>query len=241
MKFTFSKTAIALALAAFCIGVPASESSQLQYDEPVAMNLTFRFHLDDDLAEQDVFVQREKDTAQVYRVTKGDRNMSMPLYAAAEPIAHNPFDPAQVGPWPQGQALGMSLGDWLQAEGQARYTCQDGAGHIQADFTGLIPEAVYTVWHYFIAWPPTEPFIGTYDLPLGTRDGSQAAFTTDSHGNAVFERRFKPCLQLSGEHLVSGLALAYHSDGKTYGPLPGDFASNSHIHLYVGLPQRSGL
>ena len=40
---------------------------------------------------------------------------------------------------------------------------------------------------------------------------------------------------------MSGLAIAYHSDAKTYGPLPGEFGSNSHIHLYLGLPKRSGI
>ena len=241
MKSTIAKTLIAAALTGYGLTTLASESSQTQYDAPVSMTLTFRFHLDDELPEQDVFVQRESGSQKVYRVTNADRDMSLPLYAAARPLEHNPFDPAQVGPWPIGQTLGISLGEWLQAEGQASYGCENGVGNIQANFSGLVPDSVYTVWHYFIALPPTEPFIGTYDLPLGARDGSQAAFNTDGQGNAVFEQRFRPCLQLSGEHLTSGLAIAYHSDGKTYGPLPGDFASNSHIHMYVGLPQRSGL
>ena len=97
------------------------------------------------------------------------------------------------------------------------------------------------MWHFFMATPPTEPFIGTYDLPLGSRDGAQSVFTADAGGEARFERSFKPCLQLTGEHLAAGLALAWHSDGKTYGVEPGGFGSVSHIQLYTGLPKRSGI
>ena len=37
------------------------------------------------------------------------------------------------------------------------------------------------------------------------------------------------------------LAINYHSDGKTYGPLPGAFGLNAHIPLFVMLPKREGL
>ena len=46
---------------------------------------------------------------------------------------------------------------------------------------------------------------------------------------------------MSGEHLSSGLAIAYHSDGKTYGPLAGDFGSKAHVQLFLMLPKRTGL
>lgn len=97
------------------------------------------------------------------------------------------------------------------------------------------------MWHYFIAWPPTDPFIGTYDLPVGARDGSESVFQADGQGQAVVKRTFKPCLQLTGEHLAAGLAIAWHSDGKTYGPLPGKFSTKSHVHMYTDLPKRSGI
>ena len=219
---------------AFAVGVS-------DYDPPVSFDLTFVFHIDDDLAEQDVFIEREPGSGQVYRPTKGERDLSKPLFTTLYPVAHTPFEPDNLGPWPKGKALGVTLGEWFAAEGKGRYTCENGEGHITIDFTSLVPNGVYTVWHAFMAWPPTEPFIGTYDLPMGARDGSQSVFTTDAAGNAVVERTFKPCLQLTGEHLAAELAIVYHSDGKTYGPLPGEFATDSHVHMYVGLPKRSGI
>ena len=219
----------------------AASGATQAYDAPVELDINFVFHIDDNLPEQDVFIEREPGSGKVYRATKGDQNLKAPLYAAAKPLKHAPFDAAAVGPWPKGRGLGLTLGEWFEAEGKGKYRCTDGQGHIAVEFNGLVPNGVYTMWHYFMAWPPTEPFIGTYDLPLGSRDGAQSVFTADAKGKARFERSFKPCLQLTGEHLAAGLAVAWHSDGKTYGVEPGAFATNSHIQLYTGLPKRSGI
>lgn len=92
------------------------------------------------------------------------------------------------------------------------------------------------MWHFFMASPQTDPFIGTFDLPLGARDGAQSVFASGPDGSIDFTREFELCLQMSGEQLAAGLAVAWHSDGKTYGPLPGDFATRSHIQLFTVLP-----
>lgn len=224
-----------------CIGAGTVWAATAAYDEPVDLDLAFIFHIDEDLAEQDIFVEREPGSGEVYRPTKGERDMSLPLYAAAKPVEHQPFDPGALGPWPKGKALGITLGDWFAAKGSGRYRCEDGEGTLKISFENLIPNGVYTMWHDFMAWPPTEPFNGTYDLPVGARDGSENIFVADISGDAVFERTFKPCLQLSGEHLIADLAIAWHSDGKTYGSLPGEFATKSHVQMYLGLPKRQGI
>ncbi|MGI9452158.1 MAG: hypothetical protein ACR2QH_16190 [Geminicoccaceae bacterium] len=226
---------------ATCIGAGAAWAASTSYDDPVDLDLAFVFHIDDDLAEQDVFVEREPGSGEVYRPTKGDRDMNLPLYAAAEPVEHQPFDPDALGPWPKGKALGVTLGEWFAAKGTGQYSCVDGEGTLEVSFESLVPNGVYPMWHDFMAWPPTEPFIGTYDLPVGARNGSENVFVTDDKGDAMFERIFKPCLQLSGEHLIADLAIAWHSDGKTYGPLPGEFATKSHVQMYLGLPKRQGI
>ena len=219
----------------------AAAKAKPAYDAPVELDVNFVFHIDNNLPEQDVFVARTPGADQVYRPNAGERDLDRPLYAAAKKVKRDPFDDAAVGPWPKGKALGLTLRDWLQATGAGRYTCRDGEGHIEVEFAGLVPDGVYTMWHYFVAWPPTDPFIGAYSLPLGSRDGVQSIFTADAKGDARFERRFRPCLQLTGEHLAAGLAIAWHSDGKTYGARPGDLTTVSHIQLYSRLPQRAGM
>ena len=212
-----------------------------KHDAPVEMDLTFIFHIDDGMTEQDVFMEKEPGSGKVFRPTLATRNMNAPLYAPAKAVPHTPLQVDNIGPWKRGKPLGITLGQWFAAKGGGKYTCKNGEGYLKTTFENLVPNGVYTMWHDFFVWPPTKPFVGTYDLPFGARDGSENTFKADAKGNAVFERSFKPCLQLSGEHLLSELAIAWHSDDKTHGHEPGEFSTNTHVHLFVVLPKRAGL
>ena len=210
-------------------------------DDPVSLELAFVTHLDMDLPEQDVFIEREAGSGEVYRVTKGDHNMNAQLYKTAEETPHDPFNPDAVGPHKKGEPLGMTLGEWLKHAGTGSYTCQAGVGTLDLQLTGLVPNGVYTMWHAFMAIPPPVPFTGTLDLPLGARDGSESVFVADKKGRKNFKHTFQPCLQMSDTWTTSMLAINYHSDGKTYGGHPGPFGSDAHIPLFVMLPQREGI
>ena len=112
---------------------------------------------------------------------------------------------------------------------------------MDTEFSGLVPNGVYTMWHAFMAVPPPEPFTGTLDVPLGARDGSESAFVADTDGKAAFVHTFSPCLQMSDTWTTSLLAINYHSDGKTWGGHPGKFGYNAHIPLFLMLPNREGI
>ena len=210
-------------------------------DEPVSLQLAFVTHLDMDLPEQDVYIEREPGSEQVYRVTKGDHNMNAMLYGTAAPTPHDPFNPEAIGPYKKGAALGMTLGQWLKHAGTGTYTCEAGVGSLDLQFSGLVPNGVYTMWHAFMAIPPPVPFTGTLDLPLGARDGSESEFIADENGRSSFKHTFQPCLQMSDTWTTSMLAINYHSDDNTYGGHPGQFGYNAHIPLFVMLPQREGI
>ena len=227
--------------AAYSGGSPASGNADAVADTTTSIQLAFGTHLDMDLPEQDVYIERETGSGKVWRVTKGDNDMNAPLYKTAVETKHDPFNPDAIGPHPKGEALGFTLGQWLAQQGSGTYTCSDGVGTFDASFRGLVPNGVYTMWHAFMALPPTTPFSGTLDLPLGARDGSESGFTADAHGSADVRRVFRPCLEMSDVWTTSLLVLNYHSDGKTYGAYPGDFGTNSHIPLFLMLPQREGI
>ena len=97
------------------------------------------------------------------------------------------------------------------------------------------------MWHFFMALPPPVPFTGTLDVPLGARDGSESVFVADENGTATFSHEFAPCLQMSDTWTTAGLAIAYHSDGKTYGGHPGEFGTVTHIPIFKLLPLREGI
>ena len=207
--------------------------------EPMRQTVDFRLHVADGMSEQDVFVETSAGADTVSRAT-ASTSEDAALFATAEPVSHNPFDTSSDGPHAKGADLGLTLGEWLSAEGTATVTCEGEQGSLRAEFTGLVPDGVYTMWHYFMAWPPTDPFVGTYDLPVGARDGSQAGLVADANGQAVYDVSMSPCLQVSGDTLAAGIAIAWHSDGKTHGVAPGDFAKNAHVQLYAGLPAYAG-
>lgn len=165
--------------------------------------------------------------------------MSAPLFAAAKPQDHNPADAKAIGPYQKGRSLGITLGQWLAATGTGNYTCTSGEGAVQASFAKLVPNALYTMWYAFSPTPPAQPFRGL-ELPLGARDGSQNVFRTDAQGNASFAAAFKPCLQLTGDHLVSMLAIAWHSDGKSFYGEAGPFGMTSHVQMLLRLPRAEG-
>ncbi len=206
----------------------------------MSIKLQFVNHLQAKLPEQDIYIERIAGSGQVFRVTAADKNSNVPLFAVASAVRHNPFSDRANGPYPKGRSLGITLGQWLSASGSGTYTCSSGRGTVAASFKKLVPSGIYTMWYFFLPVPPTQPFTGTLDLPLGARDGSQNTFRADARGNATLKASFKPCLQLSGEQLASGLAIAWHSDGKTYGSDAGAFGLHSHVQLFLLLPSAKG-
>jgi hypothetical protein len=209
--------------------------------EVFAIDLAFINHLDANLPEQDVFIERVPDSGEVFRVTPGDNNMNAALFKSAGPVPHNPFDAEAIGPHPKGEPIGLTLGEWLKHRGTGTYTCENGEGALRTTFTGLVPNGVYTMWHAFTALPATKPFSGFLDLPLGARDGSTSVFVADNDGEAAFNHTFRPCLQMTDVWTTAMLAINWHSDGRTYGGLPGDFGYNAHVPLLVMLPPREGI
>lgn len=202
------------------------------------IKLTYVDHLKAGMIEQDVFVEKAKGSGFVYRVTPEEREkyLDYEVYSTKEAQPHDPLSRDKVGPYEIGQSMGITLRQWLSAKGEATYVCEDGWGVLKAEFENLAPDAVYTMWHAFMAKPPTTPFTGFLDLPMGDRDGSQSVFRTDEKGKASINVRFETCLQMTNNQLMGLLAIALHSDGKTYGVLPGPFGQKTHVQLFTPLP-----
>ncbi len=203
------------------------------------IELTFVNHIQAEIVEQFVYVEREPGSGKVYRVTPADfhRYLDSPLYAAAESVTITPFDHGEIGPYGRGPALGFSLRDWLEATGTATYECEDDIGVVNARFDGLVPNGVYTMWYFFLPRPPLDPGPFVFlDVPLGARDGSDSPFIADADGHAEYQAVFSPCLQMSGRQLDANLAIAYHSDGQTYGTTPGPLSTVSHNQIFVTFP-----
>lgn len=169
---------------------------------------------------------------------KDPATLAKEVYAAASPAQHDPFKVGQnpLGPFPKGKSLGFTLEKWLSAGGIGIYSVDGENAQLDLSFKNLVANGVYTVWCSRLTFPP-EPKIA--DKPCGAEDGSQNSLKADDKGLASFSLKLKP-MEASTKETASLIALAYHSDGKTYGASPGDFGLNSHVQLFFLLPEPTG-
>src|SRR3989338_8410297 len=179
-----------------------------------------------------------KETAtKVVRVegVQDESNLAKQIYAVATAAPHDPFKLGEnpLGPFDKGKSLGFTLGQWLSTSGIGIYSVDNENAELDLSFKNLVPNGVYTVWCSRITFPP-EPSI--VDMPCGAEDGSENSFAADEKGAGSFSLKLKP-LEASTKETASMIAVAYHSDGKTYGASPGDFGLNSHVQVFFLMPE----
>ena len=163
--------------------------------------------------------------------------LSMQVYSTAAPTQHDPFKVGAnpLGPFDAGKPLGFTLQQWLSASGIGIYSVDSENAELELSFKNLVPNGVYTLWCSRITFPPN-PSIA--DTPCGKEDGSENSLKTDEKGFASFSLKLKT-LEQSTKETASIIALAYHSDGKTYGASAGDFGLNSHVQIFFLLPEQT--
>lgn len=199
-------------------------------------------HVQFGVFEMDVFVERAGQLGKVFRPTPAEAASPLtkdaPLFATASETDHDPTF-SNAGPFDKGAPLDLELSDWLAASGSAAYLCTGGqTGRIDARFQKLVPNGVYTFWNSRLDF--TDGHIsGAQDFPAGASDGSQNTFTADNDGNARFRAQWSGCTDTATGGPGIGptgsshvLAIAYHSDGKTYGASPGPFGQRTHVQLF---------
>lgn len=210
----------------------------LKVSAQTTLNVQFVDHIDANLPEQDVFVESKDDPKKVVRVegedAKDPENLKKQTFAAADIVEHDPFKigPSPLGPYAKGKPLGFTLEQWLDAKGGGTYSVDGDRATLDLSFENLVPKGLYTVWCSRLTFPPNPAVV---DRPCGIEDGSENSFTADAQGNGAFNLEMTP-LEDSTQQIGSVIALAYHSDGKTYGANPGEFGLNSHVQIFYLLP-----
>jgi len=201
---------------------------------PSVVKLRLKTFIERGLAERDVLVEKGGTAAgMVDRVSpfeiKGAAILSKPVYATTKGNTHAAAFGGTPGPFPKGPALGFTLGQWLAARGAGTLTVDGDVVELKLSFRRLVPNGVYTVW--------CVP-VGGSDTPCGAADGSQNLLRVDASGNARFEAKMAP---MPAHMKTTGtiIALAYHSDGKSYGKEPGWFGQSTHVQLVVVSPPLS--
>ncbi len=153
-----------------------------------------------------------------------------------EIYAVNVFSDQQLVPIyaPDGHQLTFS--EWKEAEGTARFRCNGRATYYEMEFSGLIPNGVYTVWISPLVsrktvqsvWTPSTDMLGLGALGgsgglknIVTADELGIATLTGDMGNGALSNfgELVSCALTSSKGLA--LILDYHIDGNTYGDTAG--------------------
>jgi WD40 repeat protein len=154
--------------------------------------------------------------------------LALPLYRSTDRIENDFMEaPYDAGPYERGEPLGFTLARWLEAAGRGTYTVNGNRAQIDLTLENLIPNGVYTLWCSEFNFPPVAQIV---ERPCGAPDGSENVFGADAAGSAeitVEIDAFPP----STKERAYVIAVAYHSDGQTYGPVAGDHGRNLHIPL----------
>jgi hypothetical protein len=212
-----------------CAG-PAQPAPQKQVEAQ------FISHLAGGMPEQDVFVVKPSEPEGIYRIDASIAAdyTAVPVYAAADTVDHDLFALREnpFGPYPKGNELGFTMEAWLAGTGHGVYTVAGDQAVMDFTFEKLVPNGVYTMWCSTVYMPPEDKVI---DEPCGAADGSQNTFVADAEGKAEFHLTLEP-LPDTTDKIITSIAVAYHSDGKTYGSSPGDFGLNSHVQLFFAVP-----
>lgn len=227
MKHKYKKLTVTLSLLIFTVMITVN----LKAEVLKTTELVFVNHLVAGMPEPDVLI--ENDVGEVMRVAV-DAPISaigQPIYASTSGDEHDMFMLGEnpLGPYEMGQPLGLMLGEWLSASGSGSYTIVEDIANVEANLTNMVPNGVYTVWCSRVFVPPD---FKIENKPCGASNGSENVVVADEDGNLSFSIETF-VLDLTDDDSISLIALAYHSDGKTYGADPGTFGYNSHVQVFA--------
>jgi hypothetical protein len=173
--------------------------------------------------------------------TRNDAIVHVPLFivdAAGNPITPSTspdtlvFEARKHNPILSTDGHQLTLVEFNAPQGSAAVKCVNEGTHAVLHLTGLVPNAVYTVWLLAFRAPGFDPtFANLIGLgALGPADGSANVMLTDASGEgAVSAIASAGPLSIFGSvpacaptglyefHLVA----AYHIDGQTHGSTPG--------------------
>ncbi len=131
----------------------------------------------------------------------------------------------------------ITLGDWKQATGHASIECVEGGTRYHFRFKGLIPNGLYTLWHFpgsgggaLASHRPND----INNVMTANVAGNAHLIVVGTAGNMTFGGSVGACTLPTSENIGRGydfvggfgdalFMLEYHNDQRTHGPFPGPF------------------
>jgi hypothetical protein len=128
----------------------------------------------------------------------------------------------------------LRWGEYKNAQARAEAKCQGDGTHVVLHLSGLIPNGTYTIWVLVFDGPfpsSTSLFQNLVGIgALGLPDGSENSFQASASGDGEITVFVLPQVLSAMPYDLTGCLLdqvefhlvgVYHSDGHTYGRVPG--------------------
>jgi hypothetical protein len=149
-----------------------------------------------------------------------------------------------------GDGKQLTFGEFSTVRGTLTVEGREGGTRVALDLTGLIPNALYTIWNVTFHEPGYDPSIEENNIRgvgvIGKSDGSASYFRASPTGTGKISA-FTPqgALSMFGEiaahpfedevewHIVG----AYHMDDKTHGPDLGPDGTVVEQFAFIFKPQ----
>ena len=132
----------------------------------------------------------------------------------------------------------VTLGEFNEVSGWAKVKCIKAGTHVVVHLRGLIPNGVYTIWIMTLMSPGFDGTgmslmknlngVGALGAPNGSQnvlkvnDEGETDLSVTTPAESLLFGAVPSCWSSVYEVLLSG---AYHLDGMTHGPVPGDFTT----------------
>src|SRR5581483_9078594 len=145
----------------------------------------------------------------------------------------------------------VTVSQWRAVEGVANVSVERQGTRIHLKLSKLQPNGVYTLWILGFGPPGVTPDLANLAGvgALGKPDGSQNRFVASAHGEAEFsileqEGPYSAATVAPGAFIPNNLfdlgafmiLGAYHPDGQTHGPVPGNAGCGYAVQFAFNFP-----
>ena len=156
------------------------------------------------------------------------------LFAAETVIAHDLSQSGvhALGPFAKGDDLGLTLRQWLAAQGTGVYEPSGDRGELNVSFQGLVPYGQYALQCVSVGVTAANDEVET-DCPRWS--ALQTSLQPDAEGNAALRLRI-PVLPQNERERTIVLQLVYEPEVTTWNGDLGGYGWNQHVQLVCTLP-----
>ena len=174
------------------------------------------------------------DVVRIPAMTLAPTYLAKQLYAAVTVIPHEPLTPGAqaLGPFAKGDALGLTLRQWLAARGSGMKVATGDAAELRLNFQALVPYGQYALQCVNV---PSRSDADSVETDCPDWSSLATRFQPDGEGTATLWLRI-PALPEGRPEWTTVLQLVYERAVIKWDGDLGGYGWNEHVQLLFPVP-----